>query len=70
MPGMSGHELARRLRARANLNSFYLVAMTGYGQTSDREMAFSAGFDYHLIKPAATERVREFFHELEGARLE
>jgi len=67
MPGMGGHELARRIRERADLNSVYLVAMTGYGQPSDREMAFSAGFDRHLTKPVALERLRELFDELNFA---
>lgn len=50
MPGMDGYELAKRLRARYGENLF-LVAVTGYGQTSDRERAFQAGFDEHLLKP-------------------
>ncbi|MDZ4850598.1 MAG: response regulator [Pirellulaceae bacterium] len=68
MPGMSGHELARRIRERADLSSVYLVAMTGYGQPSDREMAFSAGFDRHLTKPVAIQRLRDLFDELDIAQ--
>lgn len=32
-----------------------LVAMTGYGQDSDKQRAVAAGFDRHLIKPVALE---------------
>jgi CheY-like chemotaxis protein len=28
-----------------------LVAVTGYGQESDRARALAAGFDAHLVKP-------------------
>ena len=50
LPGMDGYELARRLR-RANPTDQRLVAVTGYGQDSDRARAFEAGFDAHLVKP-------------------
>jgi CheY-like chemotaxis protein len=35
-----------------------LVAMTGYGQQSDRERSRAAGFDHHLVKPADFALVR------------
>lgn len=50
LPGMSGYELARRLRALHP--HLYLVAMTGYGRQEDRRAAHAAGFDMHLVKPA------------------
>lgn len=50
MPGMNGYELARLLR-RQHGDRLTLVAVTGYGQASDREQAFAAGFDEHLLKP-------------------
>ena len=70
MPGMDGHELARRIREREDLGSVRLVAMTGYGQPSDRETAFNAGFDHHLIKPVALQRLRELFDEFKPAQPE
>jgi two-component system OmpR family response regulator len=51
MPGMSGYELARRIRELSLPKQPYLVAVTGYGQESDREQAHAAGFDKHLTKP-------------------
>ena len=68
MPGMDGHELVRRIRKREDLSSVRLVAMTGYGQPSDRETAFNAGFDHHLTKPVALHRLRELFDELKPAQ--
>ncbi len=49
LPVMDGYELARRLRATCD--GIRLIAVTGYGQESDRERSASAGFDDHLVKP-------------------
>jgi signal transduction histidine kinase/ActR/RegA family two-component response regulator len=49
LPGIDGHELARRLRGL--LGSILLIAVTGYGQQRDRELSRAAGFAEHLIKP-------------------
>ncbi|QKM49892.1 Autoinducer 2 sensor kinase/phosphatase LuxQ [Burkholderia glumae] len=51
LPGMSGYELARTLRAKPRLAGMRLVAVTGYGQTNDVRTAHEAGFDEHLVKP-------------------
>jgi CheY-like chemotaxis protein len=51
MPRMDGYELARRLRADPQHDGLALVALTGWGQDSDRERIASAGFDRHLLKP-------------------
>ncbi|AUX48835.1 hypothetical protein SOCE26_103770 [Sorangium cellulosum] len=52
LPGMDGYEVARRLR-EAGLWSGVLVALTGYGQQSDRRLAKAAGFDVHFVKPVS-----------------
>ena len=51
LPGMSGYEVAKRLRASEQRRSMLLVALTGYGQDADRQLAREAGFDQHLVKP-------------------
>jgi two-component system, chemotaxis family, CheB/CheR fusion protein len=51
LPGMDGYEVARRLRAAPEHSNLLLVAMTGYGRDEDREKAYAAGFDVHLVKP-------------------
>ena len=51
LPVMDGYELARHLRQRPDADPLRLVAVTGYGQKSDVERAFAAGFDDHLTKP-------------------
>lgn len=48
---MNGYELAARVRARRGRARPYLVALTGYGQATDRQKSRAAGFDEHLVKP-------------------
>jgi signal transduction histidine kinase/ActR/RegA family two-component response regulator len=59
LPGMDGYEVARRIRERSDGTGPRLVAVTGYGQASDRQRSREAGFDAHLVKPVELERVRE-----------
>ena len=51
MPGMSGYELARRLRGLWPGETLRIVAITGWGQEMDRQRSQEAGFDLHLVKP-------------------
>jgi CheY-like chemotaxis protein len=52
LPGMDGYEVARRIRKGFPKRKPALIALTGWGQDSDRRQAREAGFDRHLIKPA------------------
>ncbi|MBP3954475.1 response regulator [Gemmata sp. G18] len=52
LPGMSGYEVARRIRESAELQGVTLAALTGWGQEEDRRRTREAGFDHHLTKPA------------------
>ena len=51
LPGMSGFELARRIRDLPYGKDAVLVAVTGWGQEDDRNRSRDAGFDAHLVKP-------------------
>jgi two-component system CheB/CheR fusion protein len=51
MPGMTGHELARALRALPEYRSIPLVAVTGFDMYDDVERSAEAGFSAHLRKP-------------------
>jgi len=55
LPEMDGNELAQRLRAQPETAGALLIAITGYGQESDRVRALAAGFDHHLVKPIDTD---------------
>ena len=51
LPGMSGYEVARAIRARPQLGRPLLVAVTGWGAPDDRLKSKQAGLDDHLTKP-------------------
>ena len=59
MPGMSGYDTARAMRAMEELDGIVLVALTGWGAESDRRRSSEAGFDHHLTKPVQLEVVVE-----------
>jgi signal transduction histidine kinase len=51
MPLLDGYEVAKRIRAQPWGQRITLVALTGWGQDSDRRRSREAGFDSHLVKP-------------------
>ncbi len=61
MPGVDGHETARRLRARLGQDAPTLIALTGLGQDTDRKLSQEAGFDLHLTKPVSGQALEELF---------
>ena len=56
LPGMDGYEVCRRLRADGFADT-RVVALTGYGQEKDRQLANEAGFDEHAVKPVELARL-------------
>lgn len=58
LPDMSGYDVARELRARAGSRRLHLAAVTGWGQPADRERAFAAGFDQHVLKPTDATKLK------------
>ncbi len=51
LPGLNGYEVAKAIRSDSQTKDTYLIAFSGYAQTSDIERAKAAGFDRHLAKP-------------------
>lgn len=51
MPGMDGYDAARLIRQQPDGEKIVLIALTGWGQSTDRRRAREAGFDHHLVKP-------------------
>ena len=64
LPGMSGYELARRIRADPRLAGITLIAVTGWGQDEDRRQSKEAGMDHHLTKPVDPREVQAFVAEI------
>jgi two-component system CheB/CheR fusion protein len=54
LPGMTGYEVAQRIRSMDGGKEIVLIAVTGRGQKEDKERAIEAGFDEHLTKPVDT----------------
>jgi PAS domain S-box-containing protein len=52
LPELDGYQVATRIRAQSLDQDLILIAMTGYGQESDRQRSLDSGFDHHLVKPA------------------
>jgi PAS domain S-box-containing protein len=59
LPGLNGYEVAERIRRQPVLQGVVLVALTGYGQGSDRQTSLEGGFDHHVVKPADFKNVQQ-----------
>jgi signal transduction histidine kinase/integral membrane sensor domain MASE1/ActR/RegA family two-component response regulator len=57
LPGIDGYEVARRIRLDPAGRRLRLVALTGYGQPEDRDLALAAGYAAHLVKPLEPARL-------------
>jgi two-component system cell cycle response regulator DivK len=69
LPGLSGYEVARRLRAREDMQRTPLIAATGYSHDAQLDEARAAGFDVILVKPCDPEGlVREIRRLLDPSR--
>jgi PAS domain S-box-containing protein len=64
LPGMDGYALAGHVRKALHPRRVRLVAVTGYGQSSDRDRAFAAGFDAHVVKPLRPEMIDAILEDL------
>jgi signal transduction histidine kinase/DNA-binding response OmpR family regulator len=59
LPGMDGIEVARRLRTYPQLAGVRIVALTGFGQGSDRKRSAAVGIESHLVKPVDVDTVMQ-----------
>jgi PAS domain S-box-containing protein len=69
LPGMDGYQVAGALRRLPELQGTLIVALTGYGQESDRQRSARAGFDCHLVKPVDLEELRRLVSTNRGEML-
>jgi CheY-like chemotaxis protein len=65
LPDMDGTELAQKLREMPHLQNTKMVALTGYGQASDKARSLAVGFDYHLVKPVDYENLKALLSEIQ-----
>jgi signal transduction histidine kinase len=59
LPGMDGVEVCQRVQDLSNGSRPIMVALTGWGMDADRRRTGEAGFDHHLVKPVALDKLRE-----------
>lgn len=58
LPGLSGYEVAQRLRARPGGAAITIVAVTGWSAEEDRLRSRRAGCDAHLVKPLVIDELQ------------
>ena len=68
MPRLNGYAATQRIREQEWGREIIIVALTGWGQQSDREQSQAAGCDDHLVKPASAASLQRVLDEAEKAR--
>jgi PAS domain S-box-containing protein len=65
LPEIDGNELARRIRTISPIAKPTLIAITGYGQTYNRQHSLDAGFDNYFVKPADPTKLLRLLSEIQ-----
>ncbi|GIZ51591.1 response regulator [Noviherbaspirillum aridicola] len=65
MPGMDGHEVARRIREQPRFAGATLIALSGWGQEEDKRRASESGFDHHLTKPVDLAMLESLLNDMQ-----
>lgn len=68
LPDINGYEVAQRIRQESWGKKIYLIAVTGWGQSKDKELAIAAGFDKHLTKPIEFQQINNFLQNIPLSR--
>lgn len=68
MPRLNGYDATRQIREHPWGRDIYIIALTGWGQESDRRRSRSAGCDAHLVKPVEFTQLRKTMDELASNR--
>jgi CheY-like chemotaxis protein/anti-sigma regulatory factor (Ser/Thr protein kinase) len=64
LPDLDGVEVCRRVRNLDLSPQPVMVAITGWGRDADRQQTTEAGFDHHLVKPVAADKLRNVLRRL------
>ena len=62
LPDGTGWDLLRKLQLPRPI---YAIAMSGYGMNVDRERSLAAGYQRHLVKPAAPEEIEHILEHIQ-----
>lgn len=63
LPGLSGYEVAERLRLRPEFQDVSIAALTGWGQEEDRRRSSESGIDLHYVKPVNPDEILNLLHD-------
>jgi CheY-like chemotaxis protein len=66
LPGMNGIEVCRSVRGLSLPAQPVMVALTGWGREDDRRRTSDAGFDHHLVKPVASDKLQDVLRTRAG----
>ena len=66
MPGLSGHDVARRAAALPTRATMKLVAVSGWSRAEDRRLAMQSGFDEYVVKPLDLPALRSLLAQLQS----
>jgi CheY-like chemotaxis protein len=61
LPDIDGYEVARRFKSNEKLKDIFLIALTGYAQSEDLNLAKKSGFNQHLAKPITLADLEQAF---------
>ncbi len=64
LPKLNGYEAARKIREQPQGDEIVLIALTGWGQETDRRRSSEAGFNRHLVKPVEYDQLTKLLSEL------
>ena len=64
MPKMNGYDACRAIREQAWASGAFVVALTGWGQETDKTRSKEAGFDRHLVKPVEPDMLQKMIDAL------
>ena len=67
MPLLNGLDVCRQIRGQSWSQGMVLIALTGWGQESDRQHSQAAGFDHHLVKPVDPQALMKLLAGLSDA---
>ncbi len=69
MPRLNGYEAARRIRKQPWARSVIIIALTGWGQESDKTRSREAGCDGHLVKPVTLPDLEKLLQKFSERKL-
>ena len=69
LPKMNGYEVARQIRKEPWGSNPILVAITGWGQTEDKDLSRESGFDHHLVKPVDHDQLLKLIQTRKSAKV-